>query len=712
MQKKLLRKRRLKILKSLSKACKDGCLIKVRYGKVLICGASEAGKTNFLNLLLENKFQPVHISTELAKSQRIAMKAKVSKSDKNKVMFAEMKINDEIKLLRSYLPKKYTEQSDSIQDDKFDIPKEYAIAKDMIPLTDTECDYNKSLIFDPNYLAPLEEAFSTHVQQPAEKIWDILTFMDTGGQPQFISMLPAVNNFSMITFIVHKMTEFLDSNVVSKHRDKDGKDFCMQSMCEYKHHQLIKTLMSYASSVLHPDKKFLSNYKKNTGDDKNTSSISIIGTFSSDINEEDIKKIDEELRKMVGGANIDGIIKPSLNSLYEYLVPVDNKTQEKNSIKADTNNRKYTDPSVIRKYIHKWLCKQDTFYVPIQWLLLELEIRKICMERECKFITYDEVLNLSRDKDLGEEDFIQDGLRFHHLFGVLLYFEEVEEMRKLIIVDHQWLFDKLTAIVLYSFGNQNYDTCLDRVECEMRGIFKETMLDELDVSKDFANLETETIDPKKSLLGLLQYLRIIAPLTNAHPTQYFMPSLLSSCSLGNLQKNTIIPGKNNFITDTNEEIRSEPLLIQFRTSDESYSFPRGLFCFLIVELMHSEKWKIDGQAHDNFLSFIAKDINCYVTLIDRISCLEVQITQNDIDPYGKKFITVRDAIVDAFDEIRNRLSISFELKFGFWCKNCKEQHLSVLEGYLSCHCKYNKKTRLQRSHMIWFVETFKVHKLY
>ena len=36
-------------------------------------------------------------------------------------------------------------------------------------------------------------------------VWDILTFMDTGGQPQFISMLPAVNSFAMITFIVHKL---------------------------------------------------------------------------------------------------------------------------------------------------------------------------------------------------------------------------------------------------------------------------------------------------------------------------------------------------------------------------------------------------------------------------------------------------------------------------------------------------------------------------
>ena len=122
------------------------------------------------------------------------------------------------------------------------------------------------------------------------------------------------------------------------------------------------------------------------------------------------------------------------------------------------------------------------------------------------------------------------------------------------------------------------------------------------------------------------------------------------------------------------DIESEPFLIQFKLLDNSYSFPRGFFCFLVVELMHSEKWKVYGQAHDNLLSFVAKDIvkdiDCYVTLIDRISHLEIQVTQDDIDPCNKIFITVRDAIVSAFNAIRKRLNISVELKFGFWCKKC------------------------------------------
>ena len=52
------------------KAREDGCSIKVRYGKVLFCGANGAGKTNFSNLLLEEEFSPKHVSTEVAKPQQ------------------------------------------------------------------------------------------------------------------------------------------------------------------------------------------------------------------------------------------------------------------------------------------------------------------------------------------------------------------------------------------------------------------------------------------------------------------------------------------------------------------------------------------------------------------------------------------------------------------------------------------------------------------
>ena len=688
----------------MSKTREDNCSLKVRYGTVIACGAGGAGKTNFFNLLMEEDFQPFHISTELAKQQQvtIAMKARLSENDDRKVTFSKMDIDSEIDQLLLYLPKKYTRPSvirptDEIKHTQRSGKSEnYTIAEDMM------CS---KLIANAD--APT---------QPPQEVWDILTFMDTGGQPQFISMLPAVNTFAMITFIVHKMAggkKSLTEKVVVKHGDKSGCKSFTPHAHEYTYHELIKTLMSYANSVLLPDKKFLNDFKESAsgGGDKETngSSISFIGTHSNYVSEKDIKEIDDELIEVIKHSGT-GNIKPKLNKNYECLVPVDSEIQGKNSIQTSMNDKRYTNPSRIHEYIHRHLKKQDVYSVPIKWLLLELEIRKICINRKCSFITYDEVLKLGSDKNLGEENFIKSGLRFHHLFGVLLYFEEVEGMCELVITDHQWLFRRLTDIVLYSFED-NFDKYTDCVNCREKGIFKEKMLDELDINADFekSEINVKIINPKKSFLNLLQHLQIIAPL-NEDPSQYFMPSLLRSCNLTNVQER--LPGTSKFITEANTIIVSEPLLLQFKSTDNSNSFPRGIFCFLVVQLIHCTKWVLHGQAYDNMIHFIKKDTAHYITLIDRIFFLEVQVTHDESDHHISVHGKIFDIVVGALLEIGSRLDIKIKLQYGFWCKRCKvpeATHMSLFKKEYKeyCYCSDEKPTKLETSHKVW-LRSFKV----
>ena len=91
--------------------------------------------------------------------------------------------------------------------------------------------------------------------------------------------------------------------------------------------------------------------------------------------------------------------------------------------------------------------------MPIVWVLLELEIRKRCSEK-IKFITYHEIVRLCHDHDLiQKEDDIKNGLRFHHLFGVLLYFDEIPELCDYVFTDYQWVFNNLTEIVYQSYLN-------------------------------------------------------------------------------------------------------------------------------------------------------------------------------------------------------------------------------------------------------------------
>ena len=700
-RKKQENKQKQDILQAMYKARKDGCTIKVRYGKILLCGANGAGKTNFLNLLTKEKFNPKHISTEVAKPHQASMVVKAQMVMRNdKVTFKIMSIDNEIDHLMLYLPEKYTKPSTQRESDLQVQNAEHSYIQESATTQDQNCHTIAEDIISGKLI-------SHNVQkQPPDEIWDIFTFIDTGGQPQFISMLPIVNVSAMITFIVHKMRKDgkigLNQKFEVKHGNKKGKNSLSKRTYEYDctYLQLIKTLISHASVNLLPDERF--DDRKHPESKKSYKSISFIGTHSQDISKRKITEIDEMLIETIDNNNA-GLenIKRNLNENYRYIIPVDNKKQNSRSSTHHRNSEKFTDVTKIRGYIYEYIQEQDVYTIPIQWLLLDLEIRKTCEKEESNFITYNDVLKLARDKNLGESTFITSALRFHHLHGVLLYFEDVEGMKELVITNHQWLFEKLTEIVLYSFERDKKKEDEDL----KKGMLNETMLNKLNIDRDFekSRINSEFIDPKKSFLNLLQHLLIIASLKEGDTTKYFMPSLLSSCDLTNLQQ--VIPGNNHFKTLPNG---SEPLLIQFEFTGEIDGFPRGFFCFLVVQLLHSENWELyKKNAKQNVITFLIKTDAYYVTLIDKIFFLEVRITHDSSDMIPIHY-EVFEAIKRSLTVVEKRLHIVIKLKAGFLCKKCQdtaEEHMTYLPENISehnyCSCTAQNPTVLERSHKVW-----------
>ena len=726
-------KRRQEILETMLKALNAKYSVPMRYGKVLLCGASATGKTNFLNLLIKEDFQPLHISTEVLKPQQVtispaAVKAVIdSNDDDSEVEFRKMNIDEEILMLESYLPENYATSTATAAPRKNPASTSKESSKACASNND-----NKAIKTRANQKSSVSTAEKpsqdlsiklalTNVNSNTKKLdkksgktWEILTFMDTGGQPQFISMLPAINSFAMITFIVNKLEtdgeKFLNKTVDFQYGNKKGEITHKPHPHEYTYLQLTETLISYASNVLLPDTKFLEQLNVKNTNSEYTRSILLIGTHSGDnqLTEEDINHTDEKLTELVKKSHVDHI--PSyFNKNYRSLVPVDSKEQSKNS-NVKENAKRYTDPSRLRIYIRDFLRNQDRIDVPIKWLLLELEIRKVCQEKNCSLISYDDVLKLAKDKRLGYNgefgddfdgnEFIKQGLRFHHSFGVLLYFEDVEGMKKVVITNHQWLFDKLSKIVEYSFEYSfTFYTQEDFKQWE-NGIFKRTLLgsDCLDVRKDFENSLTDN-DPINAFLNLLEYLRIAAPL-NQNADKYFMPCLLSSCDLNQLQEKLPRYVANGI----------KPLLIQLKY-DNNFSFPRGVFCFLVVELMMSKKWEIYGKAYVNSITFLNKGCSHYITLIDRIVCLEVCVEyKEDNKPHDE----VRQIIDMALYHVCKKLNIDSNLCYGFSCScpQIKEMHISYLAEDNDKHscCSSNELTDLTDSHKIWLKTYFKVCK--
>lgn len=694
--------------------------VKVRYGKVLFCGVAGAGKTQFFNLLMKEKFNEKHISTELCKPQQVVFKVQSSDSDKE-IEFEKMNIDNEIKQLYSYLKQNHATSAPSPQSS---ITSNQNIAQAQSLETEPTSEESKSLSLINNF-----KSKNTSDMKPPGKVWDILTFMDTGGQPQFISMLPAVNSFAMITFVAHKITkggkESLNEIVKVPYGYKEGKITHSLHPHRHTHLQIIETLISYASTILLPDTEFLDKLKVNTieatgSDNKrsisgsdNKRSILLVGTHSGDdeLSENDIAHIDKEMKKEIKQSG-ENCIKPKLNKHYHYLVPVDNKKQITSSDSETNNTKKFTNPSTIRGYIRKILWKQDDVDVPIHWLLLELEIRKVCEGRKCNFISYNEAMKIAKDKrfcyaykfpngdEFDHDEFIKQGLRFHHLFGVLLHFENVEGMCELIITNPQWLFNKLTKIVEHFFIDEDDYECdkvLDREDFEVRGIFKKSLLDKAWFDNDFKEFKMDSkSDPKDSFLKLLEYLRIAVP-SSDDSDSYFMPCILRSCD----------PNESNQIPDFDVE-KTQPFTIQFESRDgNTFSFPRGSFCSMVVDLMVMSEWKQVRQAYVNLLTFHKRNTGHHITLVDRIFCLEVYVThkQENISVHKDIFETVSQSLL----RVAGQLKIYKHLSCGFPCKSCQSKGVFQIiqmknidhlhDNY--CDCNNNHQTTLSDSHRAW-----------
>jgi len=678
-------------------ACRKGETMKVRFGRVLFSGASAAGKTNFCNLLLKKEFQPQHISTGLRESERVsAMKIGTQQSD-NGVLFDKLDLEHE-KFDLWWCLNTFTEQAENAHDDESD---EEAENNDQY---ETLCTVERDLAAKnlsggknlPN--GPLDK----------DEILNTLTFLDTGGQPQFINMLPAVNSCAMVTFIVHNMKNSLTSPVTVTHGRKDSTKSFEPYNNDCTNLQLIKSLISFTDNVLCGRRPTAIFSDENIIKGENKSYVAFIGTHLDTASQEDRNIMNKFLEKIIPDSQLSHVWK-WVHKDYKYLIPVDNTT----ALTDDEDE----SAVVIRNKLYDALCEQNTYHVPIVWIILDLEIRQICQERHNHAISYAEVVELCREKKLlNKEDDIKNGLRFHHLFGTLLYFEEVEEISDIVFTDLQWLFDKLTAMVMQSY-NSDIKASED---FEHKGIFRATLLKKTDFTiKEFRGINSPNKDFKEQFLKLLEHLKIIAPIKQPSGIveKYFMPCLLKSCSF-NQNGNC-----HHFLEDYGRQtvggnIEVPPLVIQLTrclsSGEECSAFPRGVFCCLVVELLQDDSiWELvwsnkTDEVFDNLVTLSYKNTDHKVTLMDKILFLEVQIRHENSSEV-LVHCSIKKCLETYLKDICDRLNFyNYNITSGFVCTKCQVgdrlgEHVAKLSANRrSFTCRYGKSTKVSASHAVWF----------
>ena len=772
----------------LQQAKSEGTTIKVRHAKILFCGASRAGKTSFSRLLRNKSYKNLE-STPAGHTKQVLIAGKVNVVGSD---WVSLDSNSETQALTEklylILQKKDSKvvksplvSKEQVKPPLDDISGTEPHSDSEVPIKDMQLSnqstkgstysYNANALISKvnesvsqgqnpfpktdNQLPTISEDtkgsqidnmqsytnvftekemanvhFLNLKESISTKTWDLFTLLDTGGQLEFINMLPAINSSTSITFIFFNLSggrNSLSSPIVAEYDKKDYE----YKRCElgYSNQELLKCLLSSVKVTALKKDNFCPDIVKRVTEDKHAKPVVyIIGTCADVLKanmheryDQEIQEIDKEIQTLVDSLDQDDVLEFKCTISGRCIHPIDNTVPRapKNEIYHDDHDIKDIQRdtidivSNIRESLNEILKKKAQYEIPISWFILELELRKtdkVCISLTEVQLICNKIMPSHRQMTLEQ---ITQVLKFYHQYGMLLYFDEVDSMKDFVITNPQWLFTNLTKIVMCQFAcgaTKLYGTKI--IKRMHNGICDMELLKKLELDLQ----EIKLI----SFLDLLVHLKVIAPMDSG----YFIPNMLPlySCNTETISHEREY-GSATISIDGQENQKVEPLLIQFAFG----TIPRGLFGFLVVEILQknspdcseSEIYTLHGENNlkenllfrcANLITFHVKPC-FFISLIDRISYLELQVRTDVVE--ASYHCKAQMRVTKALEEVCKRFKWSFsDCRYGFLCKNgsklCSQSpHLALLNPdkpfeARNAECKNNRSTKLNEAHRVWF----------
>ena len=508
-------------------------------------------------------------------------------------------------------------------------------------------------------------------------------------------MLPAVNSSAMITFVLHDMKDGVRGLTEKVTVFGDGPEYPL----DYRYIDLVKMLFSMRKpKELQMFEQLLVD-KDSKGDKK--CYLSLVGT-KSDLCDDDIDTVAKNIYKQLEPIINQTIGKPLLIPIGgRYFVPVSN-------CKANTDDE---DPMAaeFRSGIFEYLEKRDVLYIPIVWLILELEILDKAKDNDV--IHFDEVFKICKQYNLitNEAD-VRTALQFFHHVGIFLYYgsddADMKNIADIVITNYQWVFKNLTAMVKAAKSDEEITK-----DFRCNGRLNSHVIKYIDwkLGKDVK---------VNYFLKLLERLAIVSPTERTlTPDEYFMPCVLKTFSFDTCNEQ-------GFLTKYGFKGKADPLLMQlvYEGSDvfsnyNSYLFPRGVFCCLInLLLLEYSRFKVQWSEGDNdacvFNNLIVLYDNigeCHVVLIDKFMYLKLEIRQNTT-------VTVCDSLYHDIKHVigvtlkcacdKLRLDVS-HICIGFLCSvnnelYWAEENYDQISKSVTIYNRSNNSKKLEESQTIWF----------
>ena len=520
-------------------------------------------------------------------------------------------------------------------------------------------------------------------------VLNIITLLDTGGQPEYIHLLPTVNVHPMITFVVHDLSKPLEDQVLVEFSEH-GKLIFKPYHLKYSNFDIIKFLMTSINDSSERTSSQAPQLVTIPGKN-NQSYICCVGTHTDKVTSDVIQIIDSQITAMV--EKLDCRTAVWQNKDGGVLFSVDNTT-------AGDDSKEDPIAKLVRNKIDSLASNKDVYELPITWMLFELEIRQLCANNKTAYISVQECIIVAMNSGLiTDEDEVRNALTYHHLLGVLLYYPEVPGLCDYVIIDHQWLFDRISSIVCFAFKHSSNLHAKNKLKYQ--GILTNELLQELDWKEELK---------EEYFIALLVEMKIVAPIKRDNNEEdYFIPYILPTYTS---------QSQCDDILSQYGCLQGEPFLIQF----VSNLLPRGFFCCLAVEMLqqlpkgwsHVFAQKDTYHTYSNLITFCLQSAYS-LSLIDKLSYLEVQIRHQERGYYHQFpiHIEVRDILAYALEHVCGQLTYNHgRLQYGFQCQ-CKEysdEHIALLTrltppfDYALCRYGSVTATKLEKGHTVWLTE--------
>ena len=521
------------------------------------------------------------------------------------------------------------------------------------------------------------------------EVLNIVTLLDTGGQPEYIHLLPTINVHPMVTFVVHDLSKSLEDQVAVEFSEQ-GRLVFEPYHLKYSNFDLIKFLMSSINDSLERRSQ-VPEMTAAVGND-NKSYVCCIGTHADKVGLDIIKNVDSQLTAMVEKLDCKASIWQ--NDDGGVLFPVDNTT-------AGDDKKEDPKANCIRKEIDKLARYRDVYELPITWMMFEMEIRQVCTNERKAYILFEECCLIAQQSNLiSDKEEVRNALIYHHLLGVLLYYPEVVGLCDYVIVDHQWLFDRISSIVCFTF-KQSHDFHAAK-QLKFNGILSNELLEKLKFEEEMK---------KEYFIALLIEMNIVAPIKgeDGNKEDYFIPYILPTYT-GQSQCD-------DFLSQYGS-LQAKPFLIQWKSN----LLPRGFFCCLTVEMLQKlpKGWgclftqKGTHHTYSNLITFRLQSAYS-LSLMDKLSYLEVQIRHQESNYYYQYPIhtEILDILAKAIENVCEHLSYNYgRLQYGFHCQ-CGEyddEHIAVLTrlippfDYALCRHGSVTPTKLEKVHTVWLLK--------